>query len=94
MNTYAAQHPAIGLPARFAATLATGAAAWRSLAGRVAAWLAQRRRAADDLDALARMSERELHDIGISRGSLRAIAAGAWPRDRPHGPDSTPEHLD
>jgi uncharacterized protein YjiS (DUF1127 family) len=94
MNTYTARHPAIALPARFAATLAAGAAAWRSLAGRVAAWRAQRRRAADDLDVLARMSEREPHDIGISRGSLRAIAAVAWTRDRPHGLDSAPEHLD
>ena len=90
MNTYASRHPAIVLPARLANMLAGSAAAWRSLAGRVAAWLARRKRAADDLDVLARMSERELHDIGISRGSLRAIAAGAWTRDRPQGLDSMP----
>jgi uncharacterized protein YjiS (DUF1127 family) len=42
------------------------------------AWLATRRRVAQDLDALAAMSDRELHDIGLSRGStdVNASAAG------------------
>lgn len=93
MNTYATRQPAIALPARFADTLAGGAAAWRSLARRFAAWLAHRKRAADDFDTLARMSERELHDIGISRGSLRTIATAAWTRDDPPGLDSTPGGL-
>jgi uncharacterized protein YjiS (DUF1127 family) len=55
--------------------------ALRPLARRVDAWLALRKRAADDLDALAAMSERELRDIGVSRASIHAIAADAWTRE-------------
>jgi uncharacterized protein YjiS (DUF1127 family) len=45
------------------------------------AWLATRRRVAQDLDALAAMSDRELHDIGLSRGSTDVNASGGWSRD-------------
>ena len=46
------------------------------------AWLAHRRRAAQDRADLASMSERELADIGVSRASVDAIADGSWTRDR------------
>jgi len=81
-QTHATRYPALAVPAPPAITPAGVVRAWRALAARLAAWAVQRRRAADDLDLLAGMSERELHDLGISRSSLQAIAAGAWTRDR------------
>jgi uncharacterized protein YjiS (DUF1127 family) len=51
------------------------------LGRRIDAWLAARFRAAQDRAALAQMSDRELHDIGISRGSVEPIASGTWLRD-------------
>lgn len=55
--------------------------ALRGVARRIGAWLKVRARAATDRDALAGMSDRELHDIGLDRGSLSAVADGAWRRD-------------
>ena len=60
--------------------------AWRVLRAllRMAeAWHQRRRRAAADREALANMSDRELTDIGIPRGSLHAAAERAWLRDLP-----------
>ncbi|HEY8244917.1 MAG TPA: DUF1127 domain-containing protein [Casimicrobiaceae bacterium] len=45
------------------------------------AWLATRRRAAQDRDDLAAMSDRELLDIGLSRASTDDAASGGWSRD-------------
>ena len=45
------------------------------------AWLASQRRASRDRDDLAAMSDRELQDIGLSRGSADAAASGGWTRD-------------
>ena len=45
------------------------------------AWLATRRRLAQDRDDLAAMSDRELLDIGLSRGSTDTGASGGWSRD-------------
>jgi uncharacterized protein YjiS (DUF1127 family) len=42
----------------------------RAFVHAVRAWLAARRRDADDRAAFARMSERELRDIGVDRGSI------------------------
>ena len=55
----------------------------RSLARQAEAWLQQRRRVAADRETLASMSDRELMDIGIPRGSLHAAAERAWLRDYP-----------
>jgi uncharacterized protein YjiS (DUF1127 family) len=55
--------------------------ALRVLAQRIDAWLATRARAAADRGMLARMSDRELLDIGIDRGSLNSVADGTWRRD-------------
>jgi uncharacterized protein YjiS (DUF1127 family) len=44
-------------------------------------WIAARRRASRDRDDLAAMSDRELLDIGLCRGSVDAAASGGWPRD-------------
>ena len=60
--------------------------AWRvlhALLRRLDAWYQRKRRAATDREALANMSDRELMDIGIPRGSLHAAAERAWLRDHP-----------
>lgn len=49
----------------------------------VIAWWQRRRRVAADRQALANMSDRELMDIGIPRGSLHAVAERAWLREYP-----------
>jgi uncharacterized protein YjiS (DUF1127 family) len=53
------------------------------LAQRIEAWLATRKRASADLDALARMSDRELIDIGLDRGSVNFVGSGGRVRDYP-----------
>ncbi len=54
-------------------------AIWRS----IDAWLAVRQRAAQDLDAFASMSDRELRDIGMDRASTHFVALGGRVRDYP-----------
>ncbi len=59
-------------------------ALWQSsaaLLARLDALLGARRRAAQDRDALAVMSDRELADIGLPRSSVDYAATGAWKRD-------------
>jgi uncharacterized protein YjiS (DUF1127 family) len=56
--------------------------ALRALARSVDAWLERRRRVGRDRDTLAGMSDRELLDIGLDRGSVDAVASGRWMRDR------------
>jgi uncharacterized protein YjiS (DUF1127 family) len=68
--------------ARIAVALVHGTRALRRHARRLDAWLAARKRAAQDRTDLAAMSDRELADIGVSRASVDAIAAGSWSRDR------------
>jgi uncharacterized protein YjiS (DUF1127 family) len=57
--------------------------ALRALAQRVDAWLEARKRAREDRYALAGMSDRELLDIGIDRGSVSDVADGTWTREYP-----------
>ena len=56
----------------------------RGFAQKIDAWLEMRKRAAADRDTLARMNDRELHDIGLARGTLKSVADGAWRRDYPY----------
>ena len=77
-TTHPADHAATGRTAAMSTVLSATLAAW---AWRLDAWLAQRARAARDRAALADMSERELHDIGLSRGFIDDAASGAWRRD-------------
>ena len=56
----------------------------RGFAQKIDAWLETRERAAADRDTLARMNDRELHDIGLDRGTLNSVADGAWRRDYPY----------
>ena len=62
-------------------TLARIADAIASRVRSLDAWLTLRKRASRDRDDLARMSERELADIGVSRASIDAVADGGWSRD-------------
>ena len=52
----------------------------RSIAQRIDAWFEARKRAAEDREILANMSDRELRDIGIGRASVNAVADGTWMR--------------
>ena len=67
--------------ARLAIALALGMRAIRRQSRRLDAWLAARKRAAQDRRDLAEMSDRELTDIGVSRASVDAVASGGWSRD-------------
>ncbi len=57
--------------------------ALRAIARSIDAWLAARQRAAQDLDAFASMSDRELRDIGMNRASTNFVALGGRIRDYP-----------
>jgi uncharacterized protein YjiS (DUF1127 family) len=57
--------------------------ALRAIARSIEARLAARHRAAQDLDALASMSDRELRDIGMNRASTHFVALGGRIRDYP-----------
>jgi uncharacterized protein YjiS (DUF1127 family) len=80
MTTYVARHPFAALLVRIGNSLHRGAAVLRTLGERLDAWLATRRRAVEDRDVLAGMSDRELRDIGVSRASIDPIAEGTWMR--------------
>jgi uncharacterized protein YjiS (DUF1127 family) len=82
MNAFVSHHPAALALEALGRSLAFGARAARRTAAGLDRWIAHRRRAACDLDALSAMSERELSDIGLSRGFLMQVAAGSWSRDR------------
>jgi uncharacterized protein YjiS (DUF1127 family) len=70
MNTsFDRNHPAAPV-ASFAILFHDSARALRKLAARVDAWLGARERSGQDREDLARMSERELADIGLYRGNL------------------------
>jgi uncharacterized protein YjiS (DUF1127 family) len=81
MDTYTAQHPFAALLAWSGRVLHAAAVGLHAAAARVDAWIARRRRAEEDLDALSAMSERELRDIGIGRGNVDAIARMQWTRE-------------
>ena len=52
-------------------------------AQKIDSWLAAHKRASQDLDALARMSDRELGDIGLNRASVTFVGSGGRIRDYP-----------
>jgi uncharacterized protein YjiS (DUF1127 family) len=81
MNTPTTQAAYSSALLRIALAAVAAAEALYTIALRVDAWLAARKRAADDREALAGMSDRDLMDIGISRASVDAIAGGTWMRD-------------
>jgi uncharacterized protein YjiS (DUF1127 family) len=50
------------------------------LIGRVVAWIGERRARAETLRELARLDERDLHDLGISAYDFNNIASGTFRR--------------
>jgi uncharacterized protein YjiS (DUF1127 family) len=82
MNALASRHPAVVVLEALARSLTTLAAVLARAAAACDRRIAARRRMAADLAALAAMSDRELADFGVERGSVAAVAAGAWRRDR------------
>jgi uncharacterized protein YjiS (DUF1127 family) len=76
-------HPAAPALPQLPTVLGETARVLAALAQRLDAWLKHRRRARQDREALAGMSDRELADIGLDRGSVDAVAGGAWTRDDP-----------
>lgn len=67
-----------------ATALQAGARRVITLAKRLDAWLERRQIATAALHELASMSDRELHDIGLSRTDVNRVAWGA--SDRLHNP--------
>ena len=63
------------------ATIADALRTVRGVFTRLDAWLDARQRAFDDDLALAQLSDRDLHDIGLDRGFVSAVARGRWTRD-------------
>ena len=55
----------------------------RDLFTRLNGWLEARQRAYDDGTALAQLSDRDLHDIGLDRGFVASVARGRWTREGP-----------
>jgi len=84
MNAPTAQAASSAPSSRIAVLAVAAAQVLYTLALRADAWLAARKRAAEDRQALARMSDRDLMDIGVSRASVDAIAGGTWMRDPPN----------
>lgn len=70
-------------------SLATGYSlleAWRSVQNAFATTsrrIEARRRERADNRALAEMSDRDLHDIGLDRGFVNEVTRGRWVRDAP-----------
>jgi uncharacterized protein YjiS (DUF1127 family) len=81
MTTYVARHSFAALLVWSGNALHGSAVKLHSLGRKVDAWLANRERAAKDRVALSHMSDRELHDIGISRASVGPVSSGHWLRD-------------
>jgi len=60
-------------PPRLWSSLSDATDAARAAVKRIDAWLAARKRAAEDRDTLANMSARQLRDIGIVRSETSVI---------------------
>ena len=57
-----------------AATAAESPSRLRDALAQLKAWIEWRREARMALDALHRMSDRELHDMGLARGDIERVA--------------------
>ena len=71
------------MPGPMLTTFGDALAALQAIARTIEDWLAARQRAAQDLDAFASMSDRELRDIGMDRASTNFVALGGRIRDYP-----------
>jgi uncharacterized protein YjiS (DUF1127 family) len=82
MNTQA-HCPSVTVPRPPSSILADVVNALHEIAQAAGSWFAARQRISDDHDALARMSDRELFDIGLDRASVDYAAHGGRVRDYP-----------
>jgi uncharacterized protein YjiS (DUF1127 family) len=83
-STAATAVPLRTLTSVLPSSLAEAMNSLREAAQRIEAWLEARRRVTVDRDILARMSDRELLDIGLDRASANVAADGGWKRDYPN----------
>lgn len=74
MYMYRTQYPSAAALSRVADAMQAGALRLRAAAKWLDAWLEKRRAATTSLHDLERMSERELLDIGLTRGNLDRTA--------------------
>jgi uncharacterized protein YjiS (DUF1127 family) len=57
-----------------AASRATGASTGEGLLGRLTTWFSEQRRYRQTINELSTLSERELDDIGLTRGDIESVA--------------------
>jgi uncharacterized protein YjiS (DUF1127 family) len=81
--TTASAVPTRPLTSVFASFLIESMNVLNGFAQKIDSWLASRKRVAEDLDALASMSDRELVDIGLNRASVNFVGSGGRVRDYP-----------
>ena len=81
MTTYVARNSFAALLVWSGNALHSSANALHSLGQKIDCWYTGRERSAQDRIALSHMSDRELHDIGISRASVGPVSSGHWLRD-------------
>jgi uncharacterized protein YjiS (DUF1127 family) len=84
MFTYETPYRSAAALFRVAAIMQAGARRLRAVAKWLNAWLEKRRVAAAALHDFAKMSERDLLDIGLTRVDVHRVAWGA--SDRNHNP--------
>jgi uncharacterized protein YjiS (DUF1127 family) len=75
--TYDTQYRSAAALLWIAAVMLAGARSVRAAAKRLDAWLEKRRVAAAAFHDFGRMSDRELHDIGLTRADVHRVAWGA-----------------
>ena len=76
MFAYETQYRSAAALFRVAALMQAGARSVRAAAKRLDAWLERRRVAAAALRDFAKMNERDLRDVGLTRADLRRVAWG------------------
>ena len=81
--SHSSRHPVAAPLYRLAGLLRTAECWVLASATRFDAWLRNRQEAARARRDLSAMSDRELHDIGITRVDVERIARGASDRDAP-----------
>jgi uncharacterized protein YjiS (DUF1127 family) len=61
-------------PLGAAASRTAGASTGNSLLGRLTTWFSEQRRYRQTMNELSTLSERELDDIGLTRGDIESVA--------------------
>ena len=61
-------------PLSAAASRATGASTGEGLLGRLTSWFSKQRRYRQTMNELSMLTERELDDVGLTRGDIELVA--------------------